>query len=52
MCSHEHTHIQVLNTSVEVWQNGVGEWVEQEGGIKVCDDCGAIYNNETNHWEQ
>lgn len=52
MCNHEHTYEQVINTSHEVWHNGVGTWVEEEAAVKVCADCGAIYNKEKGQWEQ
>lgn len=52
MCSHTNTHEQIINTSLEVWKNGVGEWVEQEAAVLFCDDCGAIYNKEQGRWEQ
>jgi Zn-finger protein len=51
MCPHANTHIQIINTSVEIWKNGIGEWIEQESGVKVCDDCGAMFNKETGRWE-
>lgn len=51
MCNHEHTKEVYIDTSVEVWQNGVGEWVEQEAGVLTCLSCGAIYNKEKSRWE-
>lgn len=51
MCNHDQTHEQIINTSIEVWRNGVGEWVEQESAVLCCDSCGAIFNKETNRWE-
>ena len=52
MCPHANTHEQVINTSIEVWKNGQGEWIEQEGAVTFCDDCGAIFNKEAQRWEQ
>lgn len=51
MCPHDNTSTNVINTSMELWKNGVGEWIDQRGEVVVCDDCGKMFNQEKGVWE-
>lgn len=51
-CNHANAHEQVFDNSHEEWHNGIATWVKDEGSVKICDDCGSIYNPETGRWER